>query len=202
MPTYLCGKCASSVAKHFTELDILYDLQHGFREKRSCEMQLIMLVDELAKNMQMGKQTDHILLDFSKAFDKVAHEKLILKLHQYGIRGDTLNWIKDFLDNRKQTVVINGINSDEVPVSFGVPQGSVLGPILFLAYINDLPEQVKSRVRLFADDTAMYLALSSTTEGQVLQTDLACLEQWEKMWDMQFKPSNTRSSTLPEKLNP
>ena len=66
-----------------------------------------MLVDELAKNMQMGKQTDLILLDFSKAFDKVAHEKLILKLHQYGIRGDTLNWIKDFLDNRKQTVRCN-----------------------------------------------------------------------------------------------
>ena len=158
---------ASSVAKHFTKLDILYiyDLQHGFREKRSCGTQLTMLVDNLiAKNMQMGKQTDLILLDFSKALDKVAHEKLLLKLHQYGIRGDTLNWIKDFLDNRKQTVVINGINSDEVPVSSGVPQGSVLGPILFLAYINDLPEQVKARVRLFADDTAMYLAISSTTE--------------------------------------
>ena len=84
------------MAKHFTELDILYDLQHVFREKRSCETQLIMLVDELAKYMQMDKQTDLILLDFSKAFDKVAHEKLILKLHQYGIRGDTLNWIKDF----------------------------------------------------------------------------------------------------------
>ena len=87
-------------------------------------------------------------------------KKLILKHHQYGIRGDTLNWIKDVLDNRKQTVVINGINSDEVSVSSGVPQGSVLGPILFFAYINDLPEQVKTRVRLFADDTAMYLAIS------------------------------------------
>ena len=72
----------------------------------------------------------------------------LIIIHQYGIRGDTLNWIKDFLGNRKQTVVINGINSDEVPVSSGDPQGSVLGPILFLAYINDLPEQVKSRVRL------------------------------------------------------
>ena len=101
---------ASSMAKHFTELDILYDLQHGFREKISCEMQLIMLVDELAKNMQMGKQTDLILLEFSKAFDKVAHENLLPKLHQYGIRGDILRWIKDFLDNRKQTVIINGIN--------------------------------------------------------------------------------------------
>ena len=192
---------ASSVAKHFTELDILYDLQHGFREKRSCESQLIMLVDELAKNMQMGKQTDLILLDFSKAFYKVAHEKL-LKLHQYGIRGDTLNWIKDFLDNRKQTVVINGINSDEVPVSSGVSQGSVLGPILFLAHINDLPEQVKSRERLFADDTAMYLAISSTTEGQVLQTDLTCLEQWEKMWDMQFNSSKCQVLHITRKVKP
>ena len=177
------------MAKHFTEMGILYDLQHRFREKRSCETQLIMFFDELAKNMQMGKHTDLILLDFRKSFDKVAHEKLLLKLHQYGIRGDTLKWIKDFLDNRKQTVVINGINSDEVPVSSGVLQGSVLGPIPLLVYINDLPKQVKSRVKLFADDTAMYLAISSTTEGQILQTELACLEQWGKMWDMQYNPS-------------
>ena len=103
-----------------------------------------MLIDELARNMQMGKQTDLILLASSKAFDKVAHEKLLLKLHHYGSRGDTLKWIKDFLDNRKQAVVINGINSEKIPVSSGVLQGSVLGPIPFLAYINDLPEQVKS----------------------------------------------------------
>ena len=90
---------ASSISRHFTEQNILFDLQHGFREKRSCETQLIMLVDELAKNMQAKKQTDLILLDFSKAFDKVAHEKLLLKLHFYGIRGNTLNWIKDYLDN-------------------------------------------------------------------------------------------------------
>ena len=120
--------------------------------------------------MQMGKQADIILLDLGKHLTK-----LLLKLHQYGIRGDTLKWIKDFSDNRKETAVINGINSDEVPVSSGVPQGSVLCTILSLAYINDLPEQVKSRVRLFADDTAMYLAISSSTEGQVLQNDLACL---------------------------
>ena len=152
------------------------------------QLQLIMLIDELSKNMQMGKQTDLILLDLSKAFDKVA-QILLLKLYNYGIRGDTLKWIKDFLDNRKQAVVINGINSEKIPVSSSVPQGSVICPILCLAYINDLPEQVKSRVRLFADDTALYLAISSTTESKNLQIDLASLEQWEKMWDMQFNPS-------------
>ena len=172
---------ASSLVKHFTELDIFYEMQHGFREKRSCETQLIMLIDELAKKMQMGKQTDLILLDFSKAFAKVAHKKLLLKLHHYDIGGDTLKWIKDFFDNRKQAVVINGINSEKILVSSGVPQSSVLGQILFFVYINDLPKQVKSRVRIFADGTALYLAISSTTESEVLQTDLASLEQWENM---------------------
>ena len=180
---------ASGISKHFTEQNILSELQHGFREKRSCETQLIMLVDELSKSMQSGKQTDLILLDFSKAFDKVAHEKLLLKLHFYGIRGNILNWIKDFLDNRTQSVILNGTNSDNIAVSSGVPQGSVLGPILFLAYINDLPEQVRSRVRLFADDTAMYLALDKQADSEILQKDLEILENWEKLWDMSFNPS-------------
>ena len=109
--------------------------------------------------MQMSKLTDLILSD--KAFDKVPHEKLFLKLHPYGIRGDTLKWInKDFLDKRKQAVVVNGENSDSISISSGIPQGSVLGSFLFLAFINDMPKQIKSRVRLFADDTAMYLAIS------------------------------------------
>ena len=99
-------------------------------------------------------------------------------------------------------MVINGINSEKIPVSSGVPQGSVLGLILFLAYINDLPEQVKSRVRLFADDTALYLAISSTTESEVLQTDIASLEQWEKMWDMQFNPSKCQVLQITKKAKP
>ena len=154
----------------------------------------------------MGKQTDLILLDFSKAFDKVAHEKLLQKLHFYCIRGgggggDKLKWIKGFLDNRIQSVVINGINSDSILVSSGVPQGSVLGPILFLAYINDLPEQVQSTVRLFANDTTMYLAISSLSDANILQDDLSKLEQWEKTWDINFNPAKcqvlhvTRSKT-------
>ena len=148
-----------------------------------------MLVDELSKNMQSRKQTDLILLDFSKAFDKVAHEKLLQKLHADGIRGGTLKWIKDFLDNRQQSVITNGINSNTIPVSSGVSQGSVLGPILFLTYINYLPEQVRSRVRLFTDDTAMYLCISSLSEANTLQEDLCKLEKWEEDWNMSFNPA-------------
>ena len=147
-----------------------------------------MLVDEIAKNMQMGKQTDLILLDFSKAFDKVAHKKLISKLLFYGIQGKALSWVKDILDSSSQAV-LNGVKSDKIAVSSGVLQGSVLGPILFLAYINDLPDQVKSRVRLFADNTAIYLAISSEGESITLQNDLFILEKWEQQWDVSFNPS-------------
>ena len=126
-----------------------------------------MLIDELSKNMQAKKQTDLILLDFSKAFDKVAHEKLLQKLHAYGVRGNTLKWIKDFLDNRKQSVVTNGINSSTIPVSTGIPQGSVLGPFLFLAYITDLQNQVRSRDRPFADDTAICISALAPCRKQI-----------------------------------
>ena len=102
-------------------------------------------------------------------------KKLLLKLHFYGIRGNILNWIKDFLDNRTQLGILNGSNSHNIAVSSGVPQGSVLEPILFLAYINDL-KQVRSRVRLFADDTAMYLALDNQADSEILQKDLEILE--------------------------
>ena len=99
--------------------------------------------------MRSVKQTDLILLDFSKVFDKVAHEKLLFKLHHYGIGGGKLKWIKSFLDDRYQKVLLSGVKSDDKPISSGVPQGSVIGPILFLSYINDLSEQIKSDVRLW-----------------------------------------------------
>ena len=179
----------SHLVKHLDNNNILYDLQHGFREKRSCETQLVMLIEDLASNLQAGRQTDLILLDFSKAFDKVNHEKLLHKLHQYGVRGNNLNWIRGFLDGRTQTVVVDGDESTSVPVTSGVPQGSVLGPILFLAYINDLPDRVTSKVRLFADDTALYLSLNKHTQSTSLQQDLDHLQVWEREWDMEFNPS-------------
>ena len=180
---------ASNIVKHLDGQGILYDLQHGFREKRSCETQLIMLIEDLARNASVGKQTDIILLDFSKAFDKVNHSKLLWKLHQYGIHGHVLNWVRAFLGSRSQRVVIEGEESESIPVTSGVPQGSVLGPILFLIYINDLPDEVCSEVRLFADDTALYLTMESEDSGSTLQSDLDILSMWETRWDMEFNPS-------------
>ena len=180
---------ASHVVKHLNSHDLLYDLQHGFREKRSCETQLTMLVEDLARNMSTCKQTDLVLLDFSKAFDKVNHSKLLWKLHQYGLRGTALAWIRAFLGNRSQTVVLEGEESDSVPVTSGVPPGSVLGPILFLVYIIDLPDELSSQVRLFADDTAVYLTNGGADDGKVLQNDPDRLSVWEDRWDMEFNSS-------------
>jgi hypothetical protein len=180
---------ASSLSTHLSKHNILYELQHGFRERRSCETQLIELVDEISKNLSSGKQTDLVLLDFSKAFDKVNHLKLLFKLQEHGVSSQTVSWIQSFLVGRSQSVVVNGCMSDQVPVTSGVPQGSVLGPLLFLLYINDLPDMVTSQVRLFADDTAVYLAVTCLSDCQRLQNDLSKLETWEKLWDMEFNPS-------------
>ena len=115
------------MVKHLNKHDLLYNLQHGFREKRSCETQLTMLFEDLARNASAGKQTDLILLDFPKAFDKVNHSKLLWKLHQYGIRGNALSWIRAFLGNRSQTDVFEGEESGSVPVTSGVPPGVSFG---------------------------------------------------------------------------
>ena len=103
---------ASNIIRHLDGQGILYDLQHGFREKRSCETQLIMLIEDLARSASLGEKTDNILVDFSKAFDKVNHSKLLWKLHQYGIRGQVLNWVRAFLGSRSQRVVIDGEESE------------------------------------------------------------------------------------------
>ena len=179
---------ASNVVKHLDVNQIMYDLQHGFHSKRSWETQLPMLIEEIHRNLKEGKQTDIILLDFSKAFDKVNHAKVILKLHNYGIRVITLSWSSPFLNGRSQTVVLEGYCSEEVPVTSGVPQVTVLGPILFLICINDLPDKIKSQVRLFADDTAAYLAITKLADSEQLQADLDILQEWEIRWDMQFNP--------------
>ena len=176
---------ASNITAHFNKHNILDDLQHGFRQKRSCETQLLQLVEDLGRQLLKGNQTNLVLLDFSKAFDKVNHLKLLFKLSQHGVKGNTLNWIRAFLLGRTQSVVLEGEKSAEVPVTSGVPQGSVLGPLLFLLYINDLPQNIQSQVRFFAADTAVYLTVTSLEDANILQSDL---DTWERTWDMEFNP--------------
>ena len=189
----------SSIMQHAEAKNILYPLQHGFRKNRSCETQLIEFVDDISKNLQDGHQTDILIMDFAKAFDKVNHSLLIHKLNYYGIDDQTTSWIQNWLEDRQQTVVLDGASSEAVSVDSGVPQGSVLGPALFLFYINDLQSRLTSKVRLFADDTIVYLTITNGNDSNILQEDLNKLGQWEKEWCMQFHPDKCNVLTVTNK---
>ena len=137
------------------------------------------------------------VLDFSKTFDKVPHKRLIYKLHYSGIRGPLLSWIESFVTNRSQSVVCEGKRSNPAQVTSVVPQGTVLGPLLFLLYVNDLPDNLKSSIRLFADDALLYGIVSSVENGDQLQEDLRKLEVWQSKWQMSFNPAKCKTISPP-----
>ena len=180
----------SNIMTHLENHNLLTDMQHGFRKKRSCETQLIVTCNDIAENMNRQMQTDAILLDFSKAFDKVHHLTLATKLRGLGIVGKNHEWIMDFLNNRQQQVVVEGATSDPAPVLSGVPQGTVLGPLLFLIYINDMPGRISpgTKLRLFADDSLLYRTIDNISDAETLQHDLDNLQAWEKENSMEFHP--------------
>lgn len=192
----------SQLMQHLEANSILCDQQHGFRKHRSCETQLLEFIDELTSSMELGHQTDVVVLDFAKAFDKVNHSLLLHKLHHYGVSDTTHAWISSFLNGRRQAVVVDGQKSDFIPVRSGVPQGSVIGPVLFLIYINDLPTRVSSLSRLFADDTALYRLIATSEDHNTLQSDLQELEVWEQEWDMHFHPDKCSVLTVSRKQSP
>jgi len=178
----------SQMMDHFDKYSILSDKQHGFRKKRSCETQLILTTTDLAHSLDTRSQTDMIITDFAKAFDKVPHDRLLLKLQNYGIRGKVLHWISNFLKNRKQRVVVGGEHSEWAEVVSGVPQGTVLGPLLFLVYINDLADNLNSNIRLFADDCVIYREINSDRDHTLLQEDINTLDTWQNTWQMKLHP--------------
>ena len=154
--------------------------------------------------MASGKQIDVAVMDFSKAFDKMDHQRLILKLKRMGVNNKTSNWIGAWLSHtcRFQRVVVDGHISNSCPVLSGIPQGSVLGPCLFLIYINDMPDTLKSNVRLFADDTMVYLTISALTDCHTLQSNLHKLDKWEEEWLMSFNPDKCGIIHISRKQKP
>ena len=205
--TCLCCKIlehviVSNVLKHLDYHKILTDCQHGFRARRSCETQLVTLCHDLASSLDKGIQTDMLVLDFSKAFDRVPHQRLLRKLQHLGVRGNTHSWIASFLSSRTQREVVEGSSSDRVPVFSSVPQGSVLGPMLFLLFINDLPDKIVSSSRLFADDCIVYRQIKDFSDCETLQEDLNMLAEWETKWGMAFHPQKCNVLSLTRSRTP
>ncbi len=166
--------------------------QHGFMEGRSCITNLLVALENWTGILDDKGSFDCIFLDFMKAFDSVPHERLLLKISAHGVQGKILGWLRDFLVGRGQKVVVNGESSRREAVLSGVPQGSVLGPVLFILFINDLPEVISATSKLFADDTKIYKRIGDIDNCIELQQDLKCLEDWAQKWNMRFHPGKCK----------
>ena len=197
--TPICSKIyehvfASNMMKFLEHQGILKDEQFGFRKSRSCELQLLMFLDDLLKVYEMRKQIDVVFLDMARAFDKVPRIRLLEKLRYYGIRGRHSDWIGSFLEGRNQQVVVGGEKSSIGAVTSGVPQGTVLGPFLFLIYINDIVDVINpntSKIRLFADDCVLYSQISCTSDISLFQDDLNAICGWSDKWLMSFNANKS-----------
>ena len=171
---------------HVQENNIISCDQHGFQQKCSCVSQLLECMNDWTQTYDLGESTDVIYLDFAKAFDTVAHQRLLAKLDHCGIRGHLLTWISSFLSGRRQRVVLRNGISDWIPVTSGVPQGSILGPLLFLVFVSDLPNIALSMAKLFADDTKLYRQIMNIMDCDILQDDLNEFSAWSKIWLIKF----------------
>jgi hypothetical protein len=167
--------------------NIFSNKQFGFIPGRSTVLQLLKVLDMWTSQLERGGQIDVIYTDFEKAFDKVPHKRLLSKLASYGISSDLLKWIEGFLCNRVSRVRINGHQSEWKPVISGIPQGSVLGPLLFAIFINDLPSHCSlSDIFLFADDAKMFKHILSSEDSVVLNSSCQNLYDWCEQWLMKL----------------
>ena len=194
------------VVNFWQALNVFNPSQFGFLEGKSTLTQLLCCFDDWASSRNKSKPTDVIFLDFSKAFDSVPHERLLLKLKGHGIDGSLLRWFRSFLTDRKQRVVVRGTYSSWSRVTSGVPQGTILGPILFLIYVNDMSSNISSTLRMFADDTKVYRELSNIArDSEALQFDVDQLASWASKWQLRFNSdkcevlriTHKRDSSLP-----
>ena len=171
-------------------LPILPLSQHGFLPKRSCITNLSCFLDHCWTSIARGEQTDAIYTDFSSAFTSVNHTLLLHKLrYSFGITGLAYDWLKSYLANRSQRVVVNGKQSDWTPVLSGVPEGSILGPLLFACFLVDLPSRVKSECIMYADDIKLFCRINSSADCVTLQSDLDSLCDWSRVWRLNLNPT-------------
>ena len=183
----VCKIFETIIRDHITEFlegnNLITNHQHGFRSGHSCTTQLLELMEDFTDFYEMEIPYDCIYLDFAKAFDRVPHQRVLTKLYNLGIRGDVIRWIKDFLFGREQRVVINNVCSEWSNVISGIPQGSVLGPILFTIFINDIPVDINSNIKNFADDTKLY---NGAHLSNTIQEDIDKLIEWSNKWLLPF----------------
>ena len=180
------GFVRDALYKHIVENNLLSAKQFGFCKGRSCVTQLLYTINKWMTCLDNHTPVDAIYLDFAKAFDTVPHKRLLSKLEGYGVQGNVFNWIKDFLTDRTQYVSVNGKKSVKMPVTSGVPQGSVLGPILFIYFINDLPLATEEDMTLFADDAKAFNEILVPKDRDDLQICIDALVQWSIKWGMGF----------------
>ena len=171
---------------HIVNNKIISCEQHGFQQKCSCVSQLLECLNDWTLSFDNNTPEDIIYLDFAKAFDTVPHHRLLYKLEHYGIRGKLLNWLQSFLTDRKQRVLLRNGNSSWQHITSGVPQGSILGPLLFLIFVNDLPSFANLTAKLFADDTKLYGPANTINDCEKLQHDLNKFAAWSKLWLLNF----------------
>lgn len=187
---------------YFTLNDIITPFQSGFRKGDSTVNQLLYLYNDFSKSLDNNKEIRVVFCDISKAFDKVWHRGLLFKLRQAGLSGNIIDWFADYLSNRWQRVCVRGHCSSWKQISAGVPQGSILGPILFLIYINDIVQDVCSNIRLFADDTSLYVIVEDPIHAaNLLNHDLKLIHGWAKQWLVDFHPEKTESLIISKRKN-
>ena len=185
---------------HLHENNLLSSLQSGFIPGDSTVNQLTFLYNLSA--LDAGKEVRAVFCDISKAFDRVWHTGLLAKLRAAGVTGEVLAWFSNYLSNRKQRVILPGAVSDWTYIKAGVPQGSILGPLLFLIYINDIVHDIGSNIRLFADDTSLFIIVDNPLIAATnLKTDLEKISRWATTWLVSFNPTKTESLLLSRKLN-
>ena len=198
IPSKIFEKCIYDAIYSYFEDHLLFSpCQSGFRAKDSCISQLLSITHEIFSSFDANPSIDTrgVFLDISKAFDKVWHDGLIYKLQMYGIGDPLLSLLRDFLRDRLQRVVLNGKESTWEQILAGVPQGSILGPLLFLIYINDLPDGLESMVKIFADDTSIFSTVDNPTVcADRLNRDLGRIKEWARQWKMSFNPDPSKSA--------